>query len=451
MLKIWLTCLQPSLGVLGVVLVLSNAISAYAASKPTKVLPNKVSKGHQQQKAAKSFVQPQQFGAKGTGIAATSTPPQVVRLSGVRGAGNPDDVVRQLAIETLANSQRKTPIVATKTFQQNNNGIASFVSPSPVRISPIASTSTNTKLVRHSVNKTTHHAISPETPLVSGLFIDSGSTFDRTGRTLPNLVSPSSQPVLGSQVPNATMRASAKVLEPVPVVREPIKQFESTEVVATQASSPSNPSATTIAKGLEQFLGNEPKDLIRDSTVAKGLEQFLGNEPKSIQVDSTATVVKAIPVKTDPILALSDLVSPERAVPRNTNASGLQLATSRAYDSAAEFDLPGVASQLQAVKTAQPKVKLFAVKTVKTNLSTAIVQRKNNYLTLISDKPLKAQSQQSGATVAQGNSLGGLILGSRSSIDDAQASTNQIASLPMKVLKATNANGLGLFDSANQY
>jgi hypothetical protein len=431
MLKIWLTCLQPSLGILGVVLVLSNAVVAHAGAKATRIVANKISTAPSQQQAAKPSATSPQFGAKGTGIVMASTPQQGVRAVNYSVSSTPDAAVRQLALDTIANSQRKTSTVATSP---QNTGIASFVSPSPVSVSSIASKATNPKLGGHSVNA--------ETPLVSGLFIGNSttSTFDRPIENFPNLaISPNQAvlPVIAQPV------ASAKVAQPsLEMVSAQIKPVGSAETVVARTPS------TAVPKGLEQFLGNEPKsiqtDRLPDTTVANGLQQFVGNEPKSIQSDRMmAPVAKATPVKVDSTLALSEIVSPKKATARNTNTGSLQLATSRAYDSAADFDLPGVATQLQAVKTAQPKVKLLAMKTVKTNLAKTVVQRKNDYVTLMSDKSLKSPVQKSWTTARQGNSLGGLILGTRS--------TTEVASLPMNVLKANSAKGLGLFNSANQY
>jgi hypothetical protein len=430
MFKIWLTCLQPSLGILGAMLVLSNAVAAYAGSTATGIVPNKISKAQSQQKAVKPSAQPQQFGAKGTGIVMASTPQQGVKALNYSVSSTPDAAVRQLALDTIANSQRKTPTIATKTSQQNT-GIASFVSPSPVSVSSITPKSTNVKFGGHSVKA--------ETQLVSGLFVGNSttSTFDRPIENFPNLaISPNQAvlPVIAQPV------ASAKVAQPsLEMVSAQIKPIGSAETVVARTPS------KAVPKGLEQFLGNEPKSIQTDNTtVANGLQQFVGNEPKSIQTDSMmAPVATSTPVKVDSTLALSEIVSPKKATARNTNTGSLQLATSRAYDSAADFDLPGVATQLQAVKTAQPKVKLLAMKTVKTNLAKAVVQRKNDYVTLMSDKSLKSPSQQSWTTARQGNSLGGLILGNRS--------TTELASLPMNVLKASTNKGLGLFDSSNQY
>jgi hypothetical protein len=448
MLKIWLTCLQPSLGILGVVLVLSNAVSAHAGAKTTGIVPNKLSKGQSQQKTVKPLAQPQQFGTQATGLVTASTP----KVASFSASVTPDDAVRQLAIDTIANSQRKTSNLAAKASPQNSSGIASFVSPSPVVVSSTTPKSTNVKFARRS--------FTAETPLSPGLFTgNSSSTFDRPIENFPNLAIPSNQaflPVVAQPIPTVPMTTSAKVAEPsLVMVSEQIKPVGSVDTVVAQTARQSNPSATTVAKGLEQFLGNEPQNVSMarapETTVAKGLEQFLGNEPKSIQADSMAPVAQATPVNVDSPSALSELVTPTKAAVRNTNGSSLQLATSGAYDSAAEFDLPGVASQLQAVKTAQSKVKVLAVKSVKTDLSTATVQPKNDFAALISDKNLKPQPLQPWTTMSQRNSLGGLILGSRSSIDDAQASTNEIASLPMNVLKANIDNGLGLFDPTNQY
>jgi hypothetical protein len=465
MFKIWLTCLQPSLGILGALLVLSNAVSVYAASKTPGILTNKISKGQSQQKAAKPPAQPQKFGTKGAGIVVASTPLQGVRFSSPSYVG-PDDAVRRLALDTIAKSDSKAPNLATKTPQQNSSGLASFIPPSTVRVSSVSTksasglasfippstvgvSSISTKSAK--VTATSHHLNSPATPLVSGVFIgNTSSTFDPDAVNFPNLALPSKQPVLpvvAKSLPTtATTIASTKVAEPV-VQPEHIEQLGSTKTVVAPQSD--DRSATSIAKGLEQFLGDEPQSVVTasvpDTTVAKGLEQFLGNEPKSIRSDNVAPIAEAIPVKTDSIPSLSELVSP-KAAQRNTSAASLQLATSKSYDSSADFDLPGVATQFKAVKIAQPKVKLLVVKTVKTvktNLSTAVVQRKKDYVALMSDEPLKSQSSQSWTTVSQSNSLGGLILGTRS--------TNEIASLPMKVLKANKVNGLGIFAPENQY
>jgi hypothetical protein len=435
MLKIWLTCLQPSLGILGMVLVLSNAVSAYAASKIPRILTNKISKGQSQHKTAK----PQQFGRSGAGIVAASTPTQGVRVFSPS-YSSPDDAVRRLALDTIAKSDRKTPNLATKTPQQNSSGLASFIPPSTAGVRSISTKSAK-------VTPTTHHLKAPATPLVAGVFIgNSSSTFDPDVENFPNLALPSKQPVLpvvASSLPTATTIASTKVAAPSPIVQpERIEQLGSTKTVVAPQS---DLSATSIAKGLEQFLGDEPKSVLTasvpDTNVAKGLEQFFGNEPKSIQSDNIAPIAE-IPVKTDSIPSLSELVSP-KAAQKNTSAASLQLATSKSYDSSADFDLPGVATQLKAVKIAQPKVKLLAVKTVKTNLSTAVVQRKKDYVALMSDEPLNSQSSQSWTTVSQGNSLGGLILGTRA--------TNEIAALPMKVFKVSSINGSGLFAPENQY
>jgi hypothetical protein len=368
-----------------------------------------------------------------------------LRFSSPSQYASPDDAVRRLALDTIAKSDRKTPNLVTKTPQQDSRGLASFIRPSTVGVSSITTKSAK-------VTATTHHQNSSPTPLVSGLFIGNSntSTFDRDAGNFPNLAIPSNQavlPLVARSLPTTTTISSTKVAEPLPVVQpERIDQLGSTRTVVTPAPQ-SALSATSIARGLQQFLGNEPKSVLTasvpDPTVPKGLEQFLGNEPKSIEVDNTAPVAKASPVKTDSIPSLSELVSPVKTTQRNTSGSSLQLATSKSYESSADFDLPGVATQLQTVKTVQPKVKLLAVNTVKTNLSKAVIQRKNNYVALMSDKVLKSQSRQSWTTVSHSNSLGGLILGSRS--------TNEIASLPMNVLKASNVNGLGLFNPANQY
>jgi hypothetical protein len=426
MLKIWLTWLQPSLGILGVLLVISNAISAQAASIATRSDANKVSNGHSPQKTGKSTVpapvaQQQRVPAVSSGLASVT----------------PDVAVRQLALDTIAISESKSPSIASKA------PLARVILPS-TGIGSIGANSTRAEFVNNPVATVTSTPRFPSAPIVAGLFIgnSSGSASSQFGSPSPAVV-----PVAKSitvPTPTATVTAEAITAEPFPAMRpEQMAKADLTPSVATQTA----PQSSSQVNNIQNFLGNEPNRTqtagTLDTTVASGLQNILGSEAKTIPTDSVAPIARSIPGTTDSISALSQLVAPAaKTAPTNTSGASLQLATSRSYDSAAQFDLPGVATQQAAVKPAQMTAKVVADKSVRTNLAKTVIQRKSDFVALMSDKPLESESHQSLATVSHSNSLGGLILGSR---------TNEIASLPMKVLKAKNVDGLGVFNPANQY
>jgi hypothetical protein len=422
MLKIWLNWLQPSLGVLGVALVLSNAVSAHAASKATGKETNKLSNGNSQPQVAKpnGFSLPQMTGA--------FSPSSGVSLP-------PDVAIRRLALDTIANSETKSPNLNTQASRRDLGNIVSFTS------SP-STKSTNAHFVKHSLPQplSSTGVYSPSftaAPLVPGLFI---------GRSNTARFSPSIQPVLAPvakavAVPIATPKvvASAVVATPFPVMLpERMTQPNSVQTVATDKTNSvvarSARSTTTVASGLQNILGGESSSQTGsglDTAVASGLQNVLGNEPKAIQSES--------------MVALSKLVAPEsKIIPASTRGT-LQLATSQSYVSAPEFDLPGVVPSEPVIKSAQAIAKAVPVKNVRKDLSTAVVQRKNDYVTLMSDKNLESQSRSSWQTMSRSNSLGGLILGSRSTNEP------EIAALPMKALKPNDYSGLGIFNPFDQY
>jgi hypothetical protein len=422
MLKIWLNWLQPSLGVLGVVLVLSNAVSAHAASKVTGKETSKLPNGNSQPQVVKpnGFSLPQQMTGAFSPTSGVSLPPDVA--------------IRRLALDTIANSETKSPNLDTQASRRDRGNIVSFTSsPSPK--------STTAHFVKHSqpqpLSSTGVYApSSTAAPLVPGLFI---------GRSTGNAArfSPSIQPVLAPvakavAVPIATPKvvASAVVATPFPVMLPPqMPQSNSVQTVATEKTSPIVArSTTTVASGLQNILGGESSSQTGsglDTTVASGLQNVLGNEPKAIQTDS--------------MVALSKLVAPEPKTLPISNRGSLQLATSQSYVSAPEFDLPGIVASAPVIKSAQAMAKAVPVKNVRKDLSIAVVQRKNDYVTLMSDKELGSQSRSSWQTMSRSHSLGGLILGSGATNEHA------IAALPLKVFKPSNYSSLGIFNPAHQY
>ncbi len=423
MLKIWLNWLQPSLGVLGVVLVLSNALSAHAASKATGKETSKLPNGNSQPQVVKpnGFTLPQQMTGAFSPTTGVSLPPDVA--------------IRRLAIETIANSEPKSPNFNTQASRQDRGNIVTFTS------SP-STTSTNAHFVKHSpVQPISSTGVYPPSstaaPLVPGLFIGrSTANADRFSPAIKPVMAPVAKAV-AVPISTPTVVASAVVATPFPVMLpEQMPQFNRVQTVATEKTSPivaqSTRSNTTVVSGLQNILGGESSsqtDSDLDTAVASGLQNVLGNEPKAIQTDS--------------LVALNKLVAPEPKILPITTRGSLQLATSQSYGSAAEFDLPGVVVSAPTVKSAQVVAKVVGVKNIRKDLATAVVQRKNDYVALMSDKDLESQFRSSWQTMSRSSSLGGLILGSRS--------TNEIAALPMKVLKASNYSGLGIFNPTHQY
>ncbi len=428
MLKIWLNWLQPSLGVLGVTLVLSNALCAHAASKATRKETSKVSTtGNAQLKVANKpngFTLPQQMTRALSQTVGVSLPPDVA--------------IRRLALDTIANSQTKSPNLDTQAARKNRGSIVGLTAPSTA-LRSIGAKPTNGNFTRSSVPKpfssTAVYLPTPTAaPLVAGLFI---------GRSSGNVesFSPATQPVLAPvakvavPVATPTVVASAVVAEPFPVMLpERMQQFNIVETVATEQTSPtvaqSTRSTNTVASGLQNILGGESSSQTAnslDTAVASGLQNVLG-ESKAIDTGN--------------VVALNKLVVPELKVPTTTRGS-LQLATSQSYVSAAKFDLPGVAAPEPVVKSAQSIAKVVVGKNIRKDLSTAVVQRKTDYVALMSDRDLGSQSPPSWQTMSRNHSLGGLILGSRS--------TNEIAAMPTEAFKARNYGGLEVFNPGNQY
>jgi hypothetical protein len=459
MLKIWLTWLQPSLGVLGLVFVFCNTVYAQAASKIMGANNKKV--------------QSPQIASKSIG---TDFQQRKSELTAI-GSEPPDVAVRRLAMGTIADSERQTPrSYNAQANPQSGDAIASVLLPSNQGVRSGA----NTQWVKHSVAHSPQGQMAAANPapssavIVPGLFIGTTASANSVARFRP--ASQSVAPVVTKAIvpptPSVSATDSTTVAEAFPVLLpEQLPGFSSSgsSVVTAKAAQTES---ISIARGLQGILGNESNTAIApsnsDTTVATGLQQFLGNEPNRIQTDSIAPVARAIPR------------------PMSPNGANLYLATSEVYSSAAKFDMPTDAEEagVKLAPTTTPKavitnsdrvnaptaatklvltsnsgqaivklapasiVKAVTVNSQTVNLSMAVVERKNNTVSLLRDKPFKRRNRQSWQTVSQGHNLGGLILGSRASRCNG---ANEIAQLPMNVLKASGEKSLALFNSANQY
>lgn len=352
MLKIQLTWLQPSLGLIGIALLLSAPMAASAAPKTV----------------------------------ATKIPKQNTVATSITGSVSPDVAIRQLALNTIAQSGAGSRSATANVPQSNLQPIASFLAPTgaPATIKP--------KLVQHSVaSAVTSKAAT--TPIVPGLFIG------RAEVSSPNLASAPvlSERLIAAPKPTAEMFASTSAANPFPVVMpgqmKPLKSNTSTPSIPTIQATPaaSNPLAS-IPAGLQRILGNAP---VSQPTAA-----------------TTTPVAKTIAPKTDSLYALSRLVSDEATTPVTTASGGsLKLGTAQVYAVVPKFSLSATkATLLQPVKA---KLSLVAAIPARQDFSVATAQPKSDFVALLTARLLAPASPSWSASNSR-HSLGGLILGSHS-------------------------------------
>ncbi len=425
MLKIWLTWLQPSLGVLGVAMLLSSPLASSAVTKPAGTAATKSPK--------------QQPLAKPAPSAVASTPGTTIdrELKSIAVPLTPDMAVRQLAIGTMANSSSYAPKLAARTPQKftntNSNALASFLSPTeglqnlatakPQFVKYAVASATATKSLSLQAKSSVivpGLTIGNSDVQLSSRFLPSGST-ERPSLTAKLIASPT----LATGI-----LASTPVASPYPVVTP--EQMKGLRLTPEIASLPKM-----------QISVPQSNDVV--GSIPSGLQRLLGNEPIRQPIASTP-VAKAVSPKIDTTVALSQLVSPETPTPTLTaRGASLQLNTSQVYASVPNFDLPGAVisnpvsnRQFQAAK---PSTTIFAVKSVQRNLTTAVTQRKKDYVALMNDRFLVTSPKPVWTAVSQSNNLGGLILGSQR-----QASANSVAFSSMA--PTPTSKGLALFDPA---
>jgi hypothetical protein len=408
MLKIWLTWLQPSLGVLGVAMLLSSPLASAAATKPTGA-PTKLPKHQPLAKLAPSA------------IASTSGTTIDRELKSIVVPLTPDMAVRQLAIGTMANSNSYAPKISARTPQKfantNRNALASFLNPTE-GLQNLASG--KPQFVKHTVASATatRSLQAKASVIVPGLTIGNSdvhlsSRFLPSGRTeRPSLTAK----LIASPTLTTGMLAATSVANPYPVVTP--QQMKGLRLTPEIASLPK-----------VQISVPQSNDVV--GSIPSGLQRLLGNEPIRQPIASIAPIAKAFSPKSDATLALSQLISPETPTPTLTaRGSGLQLNTAQVYAGLPKFDLPGAAiftsvsdRQLQAAK---PATSILAVKPVQRDLTTAVTQRKKDYVALMTDRFLVTSPKPVWTAVSQSHNLGGLILGSRS-----PAAANSVAFLSM--------------------
>ncbi len=447
MLKIWLSWLQPGLGVLGTALVLSNPLCSDAAPKPVAI--NNTSKIPTQP--------PQWSSAKSTGITIGQ------ELSG-RVAVTPDFAVRQLAINSMVTSGvQPTNLTANsftiKTNPSTHKSIANVFSPAKKVQKVVVAKATRTSkphLVKNSVAAALAGAINPQPPIpVPGLFI--GNTDIRGTQFLPTRKpahrSISSATGLGTPTPLSAMMAAKTTVDPFPVVRPELMQqlgnpaFAGVPAIkaAPQALNPIAAIPTGLPKAgrlktiIPQAAATHSLDPI--AAIPSGLQRLLGNNLNDSPKVAATPVAKAIAPKTNLMLALKQLVSPT-VVPTSVTTASLQLATAQAYTSVPKFSIPG--ETLVTTKPVKPPVNVLVVKRVEKDLTTAVIERKADYVSLMSDRHLTPAVKQPWMTVNQRNNLGGLILGSQ----PLSTMSKVVSLVPTSALKTPTFTGLPVMNLA---
>ncbi len=415
MLKIWLTWLQPSLGVLGTALVLSNPLCAYAASKPAAV---------RNPTTTKTPTQVSQWSAmklNGTRIDSELS-------SGI--ALTPDMAVRRLAMNSTTASGLPSSINSKlKTPQIGGNPVASFVSPSVTspKASVKASKQAKPQYAKNSVAAALAQAINPQAPLpVPGLYIGNSNT-----RVASNIVPTGkavTQPIaateIGAPTPLSAMMAAKTAIDPYPVVRPELMQKLDRNPVAIKtktapvvdlspiASIPTTKPQAVVPKTiLPQAKANPAaapyKSLDPIANIPSGLQQLLGNNLNSQPVVASASTAKTKVNKANSLVALRQLIAPSTPALPSVNAASLQLATAQAYTAnVPKFSIPG--ETMLSAKQFTPARNLVVTKRIQKKFSTIVASSQRDYTTT-----LAPNAKQPWMVVDRRNSLGGLILGSQ--------------------------------------
>ena len=422
MSKIWLTWLQPSLGVLGTVLVLANPLCSIAA--PIAKLTARVT-----QKPA----QPAYWNsAKSDG---TSMDRDL--LKGV--AASPDAAIRKLAMDAIATSGVQ-PNITVGRVPQNFNPLASFTG-TPARFNQLSAKANKSPQIKQSLTAALSQTNTPKSQvLVPGLAIGTSNVQVASGG-LPKLklatpVATMPKPKAVAPVQLAAVIPATTVATPFPVVRpELMQKLEAAPVVASSVPDIKTASRNLqglgiVSPGLPKAVGNISINPI--ASIPNGLQQLLGNNLDGGTKVVNVPVAKATGPNFRSMAALNTLVSPAEIIaPATVTTASLRLATAQGYTSAVKFSIPG-----ETVVTA---------KQVQQNVTVATsTSQRTNFVALIGTKVL---TPAIGAWTAVGHSsnLGGLILGSQQ-----LATLPKVVSLvPLDTVKSTASTGINVRNLGN--
>jgi hypothetical protein len=171
-----------------------------------------------------------------------------------------------------------------------------------------------------------------------------------------------------------------------------------------------------IAKIPAAFHQEVPTSLDPIASIPAGLQRLLGNKlndtrPAAAPVRvAKAIAPKAMPLKTSPVLAINNLISPTSSAVAPSGSS-LQLATAQAYAvTVPKFDIPG--ERLAVVALAGPATVNVSTKRLQEATLVTKVQSKDDYLSLTA-RQFEPHNSQPWILIGQRNNLGGLILGSQ--------------------------------------
>jgi hypothetical protein len=439
MLKIWLTWLQPSVGILGTALVLSSPLCSIAAPLSTATIrSNKAPTPSPQWSSVKS---------SGTNI-------DQVLLKGI--AITPDQAVRQLAINTMATSGTRS-IAKTAKAPQNFDPLASFTGATP-KFRQLSAKAPKPQQIKQSITAalsqtskpktavTLTQASKPNAVVVPGLAIGSEKT--RTIQPVfivkpaPKLTAATTK-VWAVNSPQLAATAPAQSMAtPFPVVRPALMQkLEATSVVASKVAEVKTASRDLksigiVSPGLPKAVDNFSINPI--ASIPNGLQQLLGNNLDGSVKVAVVPVAKATGPNFRSISTLTKLVSPSELIaPASVTTASLRLATAQAFDTTiAKFSIPGETIVSTAKVSAKTTAKTTAASTVgqkSVNSSVAMI----NGLTPIIKQSLTAFDRTS--------NLGGLILGSQR-----VATLPKVVSLlPVNTLSATTFTGVTVSDLGN--
>jgi hypothetical protein len=436
MLKIWLTWLQPSLGVLGTALLLSSTMCVRAATKPAAVRVT--------QKAPAQVSQWSTLKTSGT---------RIDRELVNRVAPTPDLAVRQLAVNSMAIPAVPAPSAAIEIRPHRRTYASSVISPSLKKqnLSAKATKFQPQNRQNNDVASALSRAINPSSsPIpVPGIYIgnSNGNTANKFAPKTVSKVTPKavvrSTPVateIGAPTPLSAMMAAKTAVDPFPVVRPELMQklarmpiTASAPTIDKTAPSALNPIATIPPKASKTILSNvvspqattPVQSLDPIAAIPSGLQRLLGNDLNSQPIAASGTTA-TVP-KTNSMLALTQFISPTTvaSLPSSSvNGASLQLATAQAYTaSTPKFSIPG--ETLLTAKSLNSGINIVAIKpgqkSFTTTDSTTVASRKSTYVTS-SLQPVA--TKQSWTVTDRSNNLGGLILGSQQ-----LATVPQVASL----------------------
>ncbi len=409
MSKIWLTWLQPSIGVLGTALVLSNPLCSSAAPNSGTTASTKVPAPY-----------PSWSGLKSTG---TNINPQL--LKGI--PTSPDQAVRQLAIDTLATSGNQRS-VATAKGAQNFDPLASFTG-APVRFQQLSAKAKQPVGIKESIATALNPGTKVKTKvLVPGLAIGTGNV------RVSSQILPTARVSMPVQLTAIVPTNIDRVATPFPVVRpELMQKLEANPVVASSVADVKTASRDLRSIGLPKVVDQISINPI--ASIPNGLQQLLGNNlDGSIKV-SVVPVSKGTGPNFRSMSALSKLVSPSELVaPASVTTASLRLATAQSYTNVAKFSIPS-----ETIVASKPTTTANAVTAgVQKSLTTATSGQNSNYVSMITPSGSISAIGQSWLSASHSSNLGGLILGSQ-----------QLATLPKVIsLLPKNVMNLSSFNSA---